>query len=115
MVFPEERNKAVLQVQLANLYVEVLQNECIQHGIIKEAPVKVAVALAKNSLRIWEKVKGKAAQEQKWEVGRQMADRHRYKTKWCRIKKNVTTTHVKKPTPGKQNHGNGSGLPHKRG
>lgn len=55
LVFPEEeRNKAVMQAQLANLYVEVLQNECIQHDIIKEALVKllVVVALAENSLGI---------------------------------------------------------------
>lgn len=40
--------------------MEALQNEYMQHDVIKEAPVKlsVAIALAKDSQGIW-KIKGK--------------------------------------------------------
>lgn len=52
LVFPEEiRINAIMQGQLADLYVEALHNECVRHGVIKEAPVKLsaAVALSKDS------------------------------------------------------------------
>lgn len=40
--FPEElTNNAVMQAQLAELYIEALQNECIRHDVIKEASVKL--------------------------------------------------------------------------
>lgn len=60
--FPEEvRENVTIQ---ADLYVEALQNKCIRQDIIKEAPIKllVAIALARDSQRIWEKVEGSRTQ-----------------------------------------------------
>lgn len=56
LAFPGElRHNSVIQSQLAYLYVEALQNERIQHDVIKEALVmlSVAIALAKDSQGIW--------------------------------------------------------------
>lgn len=60
----EVKENAAIQVQLANM--EALQNECIRHDVIKEAPVKLsaAIALAKNSQRILAKVKWMGIQAQ---------------------------------------------------
>lgn len=71
MAFPEVSGNATIQAQLANLYVEAFQNECIRYNMIKEAPFKLlaAITLAKGSQRIWEKVEGKGTQTQGWEVG----------------------------------------------
>lgn len=62
----EVKENAAIRVQLANLYLEALQNECIRHDVIKEAPVKLsaAIALAKKSQRILEKVKWMGTQAQ---------------------------------------------------
>lgn len=62
LAFPGEvRDNPVIQAQLADLYVEAIQDESIQHDVSKEAQVKlsVAIALAKDSQKIWENVKGK--------------------------------------------------------
>lgn len=60
MAFSEVNGNAAIQAQLVNMYVEAFQNECIRHNVIKEAPVKllVAITLTKGSQRIWEKVEG---------------------------------------------------------
>lgn len=44
-------------VLLANLFADVLENECIRHDVIKEAPIKLSVAidLAKDSEKVLEK------------------------------------------------------------
>lgn len=62
----EARSNTTMQAQLADLYVEALQNERIWNDIKKDAPVRlsVAVALAKDSQVVWEKVKRKKAQKQ---------------------------------------------------
>lgn len=60
--FPEEvRENVTIQ---ADMYAEALQNKCIRQDIIKEAPIKlsVAIALARDSQRIWEKVEGSRTQ-----------------------------------------------------
>lgn len=67
LVFPGKvRENPVIQAQLADVHMETIQNEHIWHDVIKEAPVKlsVAIALAKNIQRILEKVKGKREQVQ---------------------------------------------------
>lgn len=65
-----------MQAQMADLYVEAPQNERVQHNVIKEAPVKLyaAVALAKDSQGVWEKVKRKKAQERSQKVDRQVEE-----------------------------------------
>lgn len=60
LAFPEVvRNNAVMQAQLANLYVEALSDERIRHNALKEGPLRLsaAVSLAKESQGVWEKVK----------------------------------------------------------
>lgn len=49
LVCPKEvRNNAVMQAQLADLYVEALQNERIQQDVIKEAPAKFSINMGKS-------------------------------------------------------------------
>lgn len=68
LAFPEEvKSNAVIQAQLADLYVEALQNGRIRH----EAPIKLSAVLAKESQGMWKKANGEKAQGQKREVGRQ--------------------------------------------
>lgn len=59
-----------MQDEVADLYLEALQNERIRHDLMKEAPVKLSaeVALAKNSQWMWEKVKRKKVEERSREV-----------------------------------------------
>lgn len=45
------------QAQLADLYVEALGDARIRHDVMKEGPLSAAVALARESQRIWEKSK----------------------------------------------------------
>lgn len=58
LAFPGEvRDNTAIQAQLVDLYIEALQNEYIRHDVIKEALVKlsVAIALAKYNQRIWQR------------------------------------------------------------
>lgn len=74
MPFSEEvRENIAKQAHLADLYVQAPQNEYIRHDVIKEAPIKlsVAIALAKDSERILGKVKVKGAQVKGRKVNRQ--------------------------------------------
>lgn len=42
LAFPEEvKNNAVMQVQLTDLYVEVLSDERTRHDVLKEGPLKI--------------------------------------------------------------------------
>lgn len=77
VAFPEKfRSNEAMQAQMADLYVEAPQNECVQHNVIKEAPVKLyaAVALAKDSQGECEKVKRKKAQGRSRKVDRQVEE-----------------------------------------
>lgn len=51
---------------MADLYEKLLQNKCIKPDIIKEAPVKlsVAITLAGDGGRIWVMVKCKGTQRE---------------------------------------------------
>lgn len=35
------RENATIQVQLMDLFVDVLKNECMGHNVIKEAPIRL--------------------------------------------------------------------------
>lgn len=74
VAFPDVvKNNGVMQAQLADLYVEALSDEHIHHDVLKEGPLRLsaAVALAKKSQGVWEKVKkGGKIQELGQEVGR---------------------------------------------
>lgn len=55
MAFPEEiRENAAIRVQLADLFVNALGNERIRYDEIKEAPIKLSMAinLAKDSEKV---------------------------------------------------------------
>lgn len=73
VAFPDVKNNAVMQAQLADLYVEALSDERIRHDVLKEGPLRLSasVALSKESLGVWEKAKkGGKIQELGREVGR---------------------------------------------
>ncbi len=60
MAFPEVvRDNAVMEAQLADLYVEALSDERVRHDVLKEGPLRLsaAIELAKESQGVWEKVK----------------------------------------------------------
>lgn len=42
----EAKENAAIQVQLADLLVDVLENECIRHNMIKKAPVGLSVVIS---------------------------------------------------------------------
>lgn len=68
----EIRDNAAIQTLLVDLYVEALHNERIRHDAIKEAPttLSAAIALARDSQKIWEKVRGKGTVAQSREGDR---------------------------------------------
>lgn len=60
LAFPEVvRDNAVMQAQLADLYVEALSDERVRHDVLKEGPLRLsaAVELAGGSQCVWDKVK----------------------------------------------------------
>lgn len=50
-----------IQAQLGDLFVDALDNERTRHVMIKEAPIRLSVAidLAKYSDKVWEKTKNR--------------------------------------------------------
>lgn len=60
LAFPEVvRDNAVMQAQLADLYVEALSDERVRHDVLKEGPLRLsaAIELARESQGVWDKVK----------------------------------------------------------
>lgn len=58
--FTEEvRENGAIQVHLADLFVTALENERIRYVVIKEAPIRLSVAidLTKDSEKVWEKTR----------------------------------------------------------
>lgn len=48
LTFTEEvRENAAIQVQLPDLSVDSLWNECIRHDVIKEAPTRLSLSLVR--------------------------------------------------------------------
>lgn len=52
----EVRENATIRVQLSVLFVDALEDDLIRNDVIKEAPMRlyVAIDLAKNSENLWE-------------------------------------------------------------
>lgn len=74
---------------MADLFVDVLENECIRHDAIKGSPTRLsmAISLAKNSEKVWEKVGGRGGVwDRNLEGGRRnlMLERRTQKRK-CRL------------------------------
>lgn len=78
----EVSENAAIQVQLADLLVDALKNECIRHDMIKEAPIGLSVAIDLCKERIWEKMRNTGERVQGHEETGGRKNRGKETTTW---------------------------------
>lgn len=62
------QEKAAIQAQFVDFFIDALEKECIKQGVIKKFPIRLSVAidLAKFSEKVWKNTRSNEAKAQVW-------------------------------------------------